>query len=250
MKFSVVRLQRSKIALSLSLATLAFLGAGCATAPVPQDVPGFKTSVQDFGQWRGSGKATRTIATPNGSRVEKYSINVEVVSRTPGYGRIEVTGAMGVYGGTVAWNPSETRILLPTQKKFVIAETKPNAFRQLLPIDLSPRWLESVLFRSEINSGELHKAGYLCRFEKTKEALKEICEVGKRRYLERAYYSDGRTLLTVKLTENGSQVGALELELSEIRSKVQERPELWKLEPPKGFQLQRQFDSSSPNSRL
>ena len=189
----------------------------------------------EFGQWRGSGKVTRSSKTSDGVRKESWSISLEVVSRTPGYGRIEIAGTMGVYGGTIAWNPLGTRLLLPTMRKFLFSETSPMAFKSVLPVELSPLWLERIVFRNEFDADEMKRAGFEC-IKQTAGELTEICRSEQAR-VQRRYGSDGRIHVVASSQRSDGEAGTLELELSEVRSKVQERDALWALEPPPGFKV-------------
>lgn len=189
----------------------------------------------EFGQWRGSGKVTRSSRTNDGVRNESWSISLEFVSRTPGYGRIEIAGTMGVYGGTIAWTPQGTRLLLPTMRKFLYSETSPTAFKAVLPVDLSPLWLEKIVFRNEFDPDEMKRAGFEC-LKQTARELTEVCRSEQAR-VERRYGSDGRIHIAANSQRSDGEAGTLELELSEVRSKVQERDALWALEPPLGFKV-------------
>ncbi len=133
--------------------------SGCVTTVEQKWVPKKSSAVSDFGQWRGHGAVTKVMALPEGSKTENWTIGLEVVSRTPGFGRIEVSGAIGVYGGTVAWNKDETRILLPMQKRFVIAPNSTQAFRSILPLEISPAEIEAILFDREFSKESCKKRG-------------------------------------------------------------------------------------------
>ncbi len=232
---------RALISRALTFILLTLL-AGCATAPKASGPSHFRPIQSEFGQWRGSGKVTRAIKSADGVRKENWSISVEIVMRTPGYGRIEVTGAMGVYGGTIAWTPQGTRVLLPAQRKFIFSDTSASAFRSVLPIELSPLWLEQIVFRNELTSAEMKSAGFLCVKQDAGD-LREVCKSGRAR-IERWYGADGQIHIAASSQSGEGDAGSLELELAEIRSKVKEREALWALEPPRGFKV-----NGAPGSR-
>lgn len=188
----------------------------------------------EFGQWRGAGKVTRSSKKNDGVRKESWSISLEIVSRAPGFGRIELAGTMGIYGGTIAWTPQGTRLLLPTMRKFIYSATSSTAFRSVLPVELSPLWLERIVFRNEFDADEMKRAGFEC--VKQSSELREVCRSEGAR-VERRYDSDGRIYIVASSQSVDDEVGTLELELSEVRSKVQERDALWILEPPAGFKV-------------
>lgn len=157
-------------------------------------------------------------------------MNLEVVARTPGFGRIEVTGAMGVYGGTIAWNENETRILLPGQRKFVIAPNSPRAFVSILPFPISPAEVEAILFDRDFDAAAFRARGISCRSDAS--GGKQVCRSEDGFSLERIRGREETDFLVT--TSDGAKVKML---LKPIRSGVEERPELWALEAPRGFKV-------------
>lgn len=210
---------------------------GCATKPMSETKTAAKVTGPAFGQWRGSGSASRTITNDKGTKQENWSVNLEVVSRTPGYGRIEVTGAMGVYGGTIAWTPKETRILLPGQRKFVVAPNSARAFMAILPFPISPSEVEAILFDRDFDARALKSRGVGCRpmgsvGRDAKEPGREVCASAQGFALERTRGSDN-----VAFEVSTEEGGRVKMALKPVQSKVQERDELWALEAPRGFKL-------------
>lgn len=198
-------------------------------------VPKKSSAVSDFGQWRGHGAVTKVTARPDGNKTENWTIGLEVVSRTPGFGRIEVSGAMGVYGGTVAWNKDETRILLPMQKRFVISPNSSQAFRSILPLEISPTDIEAILFDREFSKESFKRRGITCRFAEISErdqTAKEICRSDKGFALERS-----RGFEVTSFEVRSADGSRLRMNLKPVPTKVQERPELWSLEAPHGFKV-------------
>lgn len=166
-------------------------------------------------------------------KVESWSFAMEIVSRTPGYGRIEISGAMGVYGGTIVWTPEETRILLPGRRMFVVAPNSNRAFASILPFELSPAELEAVFFDRDFDSHALAGRGMKCESTPAAEegASAEMCRGRKNLVLERVR---GNADTSLNATTETSSV---KFQLRPVRAKVQERAELWKLEAPSGFKL-------------
>jgi len=205
------------------------LGA-CATQQTSEVNRNQRSTGTEFGQWSGRGSATRVVSKDGNSKTENWTVNLEVVARTPGFGRIEVTGAMGVYGGTIAWNESETRILLPGQRKFVIAPNSSRAFVSILPFPISPAEVEAILFDRDFDAAAFRARGISCRSESSGE--KQICRSEDGFSLERIR---GRVETDFQVTTaDGAKV---KMVLKPIRSKVEERAELWALEAPKGFKV-------------
>ncbi|CAN5596454.1 hypothetical protein BH10BDE1_BH10BDE1_31580 [soil metagenome] len=207
------------------LSTLSF---GCGTKSVTESPRKPPSVASEFGQWRGSGSASRTIVSEKGSKVENWTVNLEVVSRTPGFGRIEVTGAMGVYGGTIAWNKKETRILLPGQRKFVMAPNSYRAFSAILPFPISPGEVEAILFDRDFDARALATRKITCR----DVAEKQICSSVDGFSLERT-----RGYEEVAFEVKTADGGKVKMQLRPIKNKVAERDELWELEPPRGFKV-------------
>lgn len=237
---NVVPLQQNKQE-SLSLMKTAalcgaavFLFGACATKPVVDGGSAAKTE-SAFGQWRGQGSASRAMSDgAGGTKQENWSVNLEVVSRTPGYGRIEVTGAMGVYGGTIAWTPKETRILMPGQRKFVTAPNSPKSFVSILPFQVSPAEVEAILFDRDFDTKNFKARGIGCRM--ADGGGKETCVSAKGFVLERTRGAMDMVAFEVS-TEDGAHV---KMQLKPVKSKVEERGELWALDAPKGFKVIRQ----------
>ena len=200
---------------------------GCASKPVAPTKK-TRTSASEFGQWRGVGTASRILSKDGVTKNERWSLGLEVVSRTPGYGRIEVTGAMGVYGGTIAWNKTETKILLPGQRKFVVAPNSTKAFVAILPFPISPSEVEAILFDRDFDSRTLASRKISCKTEETKE----VCSSATGFLLERT-----RGLENVAFEVSTDDGANVKMQLKPVRAKVEERPELWALEAPRGFKV-------------
>ncbi len=166
--------------------------------------------------------------TGKGSKQESWTVNLEVVSRTPGNGRIEVSGAMGVYGGTIAWNKAETRILLPRQRRFVIAPNSYRAFEAILPFPISPSEVEAILFDREFDAKALAARKITCRDE---EPL-QICSSADGFSLQRS-----RGYEEVDFEVQTADGGKVKMRLKPVVAKIAERSELWQLEPPRGFKV-------------
>lgn len=200
---------------------------GCASKPGSEPKKA-RTSGTEFGQWRGVGTASRVINKDGVTKNEKWSVNLEVVSRTPSFGRIEVTGAMGVYGGTIAWNKADTKILLPGQRKFVVAPNSSRAFISILPFPISPSEVEAILFDRDFEPKALASRKISCKTE----GEKEICSSATGFLLERT-----RGLENVSFEVSTDDGANVKMQLKPVRAKVEERPELWALEAPRGFKV-------------
>lgn len=208
------------------------LQAGCVTTVEQTYEPKKPAPISDFGQWRGQGTATKMKSTESGKKTENWTIGLEIVSRTPGFGRIEVSGAMGIYGGTIAWTESETRILLPSQKKFVIAPNSPRAFQSILPMEVSPDEIEAILFDRDFDRDQLKRRGITCKQSNAGKPIKESCTSETGFSIDR---TRGYEVTSFEIKSNdGSR---LKMNLKPVRSKVEERAELWSLEPPRGFKV-------------
>ncbi len=207
---------------------LLIAGAGCATKPSVESAKKARATGPEFGQWRGQGSASRVVTKDGVSKNENWSVTLDVISKTPGFGRIEVTGAMGVYGGTIAWNKKETKILLPGQRKFVVAPNSNRAFLAILPFQISPSEVEAILFDRDFNMRALASRRIQCR----EDAGKETCTSDSGFSLER---SRGNEMVAFEVsTDDGANV---KMQFKPIKSKVQERDELWALEAPRGFKI-------------
>jgi hypothetical protein len=216
-------------------AVTSFVLLGCVTTVEQTYEPKKIVPVSDFGQWRGQGTATKIKNSETGKKTENWTIGLEIVSRTPGYGRIEVSGAMGIYGGTIAWTETETRILLPSQKKFVIAPNSSRAFQSILPMEVSPAEIEAILFDRDFDRDHLKRRAIVCKTSAAEgrgKPLKEICSSETGFSIER---TRGYEVTSFEIKSNdGSR---LKMNLKQVRSKVEERAELWSLEPPRGFKV-------------
>lgn len=216
----------------LALPSAALFLFGCASKPTAPAVSGSDRG-SAFGQWSGRGSASRTTGTGESKKVETWSFSLEVVSRTPGFGRIEIAGALGVYGGTIAWTPEETKILLPGRRLFVTAGNSAQAFSAILPFALSPSELEAIFFDRDFKfaTGANDSRGIRCEKAASDPAgeAKETCK-GKRGLLLERTRGTAEPKLSV-----ATDTGAVKLELRPVKSKVQERDELWRLDAPSGF---------------
>ncbi len=210
------------------LLALAVCLSGCTTKPVDVPKKAVTATGTEFGQWRGSGAASRFVKSENGSKLENWSVNLEVVSRTPGFGRIEVTGAMGVYGGTIAWNKNETRILLPGQRKFVIAPNSNRSFTAILPFEISPSEVEAILFDRDFDLRALKARGISCK----KSETREICTSADGFSLDRT-----RGLVDGTFEVKAADGARVKMQLVPVRVKAEERDELWALDAPRGFKV-------------
>jgi hypothetical protein len=234
-KDKCARLEVAQAVAVFIFAATSFSLLGCVSTVEQNYEPKKIVPVSDFGQWRGQGTAMKIKSSDTGKKNENWTIGLEIVSRTPGYGRIEVTGAMGIYGGTIAWTETETRILLPSQKKFVIAPNSPRAFQSILPMEVSPAEIEAILFDRDFDRERLKRRGISCKTstdEGRGKPTKEFCasETGFSIDRTRGYEV---TSFEIK-SEDGSR---LKMNLKPVRSKVEERAELWSLEPPRGFKV-------------
>lgn len=209
------------------------LVSGCVTTVEQKFEPKKPAPVSGFGQWRGQGTATKIKTTDSGKKSENWTIGLEVVSRTPGYGRIEVSGAMGIYGGTIAWTENETRILLPSQKKFVIAPNSSRAFQSILPMEVSPSEIEAILFDHDFDRDQFKRRGIVCR-SSSEKPVRESCISESGFSIERT-----RGYEVTSFEIKSADGGRLKMNLKPVRSKVEERAELWALEPPVGFKVVR-----------
>ncbi len=197
--------------------------------------PKKQTTNTEFGQWRGHAAVTKVIALPSGKKTENWVLGLEVVSRTPGFGRIEVSGTLGIHGATVTWNKQETRILLPMQKRLLITPNSSQAFESIFPIEISPADVEAILFDREFVAVSFEKRGIHCQITevaKKDQTAKEVCRSEKGFALER---SRGFEVTSFEVrTADGSR---LKMNLKPVQTKVQERPELWSLEAPSDFKV-------------
>ena len=145
---------------------------------------------------------------------------------------------MGVYGGTIAWNKSETRILLPGQRKFVIAPNSNRAFLAILPFQISPSEVEAILFDRDFDMKALKAREISCRMVSSKSSDSDAVSSK-----EQCTSSDGFSLERTRgLVENNFEVRAadgarVKMQLVPVRLKIEERPELWVLEAPHGFKI-------------
>jgi hypothetical protein len=219
---------RATAAIWAAVAIFSVSNFGCGTKPITETARKAKSTASEFGQWRGSGSATRTIVTEKGSKQENWTVNLEIVSRIPGFGRIEVTGAMGVYGGTIVWNKKETRILLPGQRKFVIAPNSNRAFNAILPFPISPSEVEAIMFDRDFEPKALAARKITCRDQ---EPL-QICTSADGFSLQRS-----RGFEEVDFEVKTADGAKVKMRLKPITAKVTERDELWDLEPPRGFKV-------------
>lgn len=190
---------------------------------------------------------TRVVRKGSSKKKETWTIGIEAVSRTPGNGRIEVSGALGVNGGTVVWTKDGVKILLPFQKKFIVAENlasnrtsnsvsrSTKALRGILPVDLEPADLEAVLFDREFSKEQFLRRGIACAIQiidKTVQTAKEVCRSGNGFFLER---TRGFEVTSLNVVSAGG--GKLSLNFKSVQPKVEESPSLWSLEAPSGFKL-------------
>lgn len=222
-----------------SVLVLTFFLGGCASTVKQEWRPRRQAEASDFGQWRGRGSITRVIRKGPTKKEETWSIGVEAVSRTPGNGRIEVSGALGVNGGTVVWTKGGVKILLPLQKKFIVAENSMKnsikALHGILPVDLEPADLEAVLFDREFSKEEFLQRGIVCTIQiidKAAQTAKEVCRSENGFLLER---TRGFEVTSLKVVSAGR--GKLSLNFKSVQPKVEERPGLWSLEAPSGFKI-------------
>lgn len=175
---------------------------------------------------------------------EKNSLSINAVIRTPGFGRLEISGPFGVNVGTVTWTRQEVKVLIPQQKKVIISDNDEFAFYSLIKILMAPHWMEAILNRYKFSPKDLDvfkKHGIHCQMLSPSAGRPAAEECASENFvLRRKYPTETEVELEAELLRPAPNVAIektmLNISFSIASSKVEERAALWVLETPSGFQ--------------
>jgi hypothetical protein len=202
---------------TLAASTLT-LFSGCGAAPIKPEktVTGELGSAK--GQWRGKALMRNLQNGKTGT------LNIDVVAEEPSHLRLEITGPMSVYVASFALSGNEVRYILAQQKKFVVAPADSDALRELVPIRIAPTELLKVLFDRPLPSATWK------------------CETDPAGVLSMCLHKGGTVKLTWLERKGGyrkfkmeSPTGEATLALEESKSKVEQKADVFDLQPPRSF---------------
>lgn len=140
---------------------------------------------------------------------------------------MEVTGALSVYVASFVLNGDQVQYILAQQKKFVTAPASQDALRDLVPIRISPRDLVRLLF-----DRPLDEVAWRC--EKDANGLPASCE-NRKEPVRFRWEQRGQDTRRLKIESNSAEMNMV---IDEARSKVEVKPEVFKLSAPAGYKVE------------
>jgi hypothetical protein len=196
--------------LAASLSLLCFIG--CQTAPV-------KYGEVSEGNWRA--KALIKDNEQSRSYIVNLNFNVKKDERV----RMDVTTTLGTGIASLIADQKEVRYALFESKRFYFGAPQAGVMRPILSVPFDPRWIQNLLF-------EIPMA------EKSWTCDKDAHDV---------LLSCSDSVTGVKITWNGRQgarktiviehpKATVQINVQNFRPKVEDRKNLFSLEPPDGYQ--------------
>jgi hypothetical protein len=149
-----------------------------------------------------------------------YTLMLEAVAMSPSRLRMDLTGGFGSPMGKLVMRGEQVGILIPQQKKAYIGTVSENAFKPLLPLEVSPRDLMNFLF------GEVPKT-WFC--EKKTAELETCTDPAKHLSLERNPASQ-----QAKWTLTGEKFALAVLPTS-VKTNVQLKPDTFSMPIPDNY---------------
>lgn len=194
---------------------------GCQTLPKEATVAGASGSAE--GQWRAKA-LVRNLRTGDES-----VLDLDVIAKEPSWLRMEITGPFGVHLASIALTSGEVRYVLSQEKRFVVTPAGSDAFARLVPVRISPTALLALLFDRGLpgvewrcDSGPKNQLATQCRH------LRENVMV---QWMERSELSR-----RIKIFAREAEI---EMVINQAKSKVDMKPESFKLQAPNGFKVER-----------
>lgn len=162
-------------------------------------------------------------------------LDLEIVAKEPAQLRLEATGTLGVSLASFVLNGDEVRYILTRQRRFVTAPAAKGSLRELVPLSLSPRTFMRLLF-----DRSLPESDWKC--ENGADGKPVVC-------------ANRDDALTVRWEERGqhnrrmkieSSAAEVQMVIDEAKSKVELKPEVFKLNAPPGFHHETVTAESAP----
>jgi hypothetical protein len=183
---------------------------GCQSAPKRYD------NVSE-GQWR----AKALIRDQESARSYIVNLNLNLVRDQRA--RMDVTTALGTGVASLVVDPKEVRYVIVDSKRFYFGVPNVNVMRPILAIPFDPRWLNNLLFEIPITD-----KGWTCTNEG--EVLKECRDA--QTGLKITWSDRHGERKTVRMEHATASV---QIKVQSFRPKVEERKNLFLLEPPEGY---------------
>jgi hypothetical protein len=217
----LLRVLRKFFYFALSLLFTACAGLARKSEPAVVGAPGNLE-----GQWHGKALVTDR---QNG---KSSQIILEIIAREPSQLRMEIlSSGLGVYLASLALNNDQVRIALAREKRFVKTKSDPDAFLTLIPVRLPPAALLDMLFHRPMDPKLWN-----CDGPKAGEINKqETCVL---RSGGATITFDQDPAATDRKIDLSSPNGEVEMHLEASRSKVEIKPEIFELEPPRGYRVE------------
>ena len=186
--------------------------AGCKTAPK------LYSDVRE-GQWR----AKALIKDLDESRSYIVNLNINLVKNQRA--RMDVTTALGTGVASLVTDEKEVHYILVDSKRYYSGPAQANAMRPILSIPFDPRWLNNILLEEPIT-----EKGWTCSRDAA-EYLSECHDSGSG--LKVTWSDRHGDKKTVQLDHSKASV---QIKVQSFKPKVEERKNLFTLEPPTGYQ--------------
>ena len=195
----------------MSTATLVIF-VGCATAPVKY------TDVQD-GNWRA--KALIKDKEQAKSYIVYLNLNLKRDANT----RMDVSNALGGGVASVVADNKEVRYILIDSKRFYFGTPQPGVMRPILAVPFDPRWLQNIMFETPLS-----EKSWTC--SKDSDGFLQDCldAVTGVKIIWSARQGPKKTILIEH------PKASVQINVQSFKPKVEERENLFTLEPPNGFQ--------------
>lgn len=157
--------------------------------------------------------------------VKSQIVNADVVAIRPHKMRLEITTPIGIHLATLAMNEKDVRIALTQQKRFLIGPSNEKGLKSIIGVAMSPQLFMDLLFDEEPGvdwTCTRGKSGFLEACEnKTLKVKWKDREVARRKI------------------EIESKKFFMQIALQGFSTKVEDRTELFELNTPSGFEVER-----------
>lgn len=186
--------------------------AGCITKPMKMD------SI-DEGNW----KARALIRDKEQSRSYIVNLNFNLVrgQRT----RMDVTSALNTGVASLVTDMKEVRYIMFDSKRYYYGRPQADVMRPILSIPIDPRWIQNMLFDEAIPD-----KSWTCT--NGSNGMVEECKDG----VTGLKVSWGQRLGPKKTITIDHGKATVQINVQTFKAKVEDRKNLFQLEPPEGYQ--------------
>ncbi len=174
------------------------------------------------------GRWTSKVLVRNHKDSKSAIVNLDIVAIRPSRFRIEVTTPIGIHLASLVLDQNEFRGALIQQKKFIIGQASEKSFTYVLGVSLDPYLMMNLLF-DEAPSGPAWNCS------KDKNDFMSVCENKTQKI--KVTWKDRE--VSRRKIEIETRMASLQMVLQGFSTKVEENAEMFTLEPPDGFKIER-----------